>query len=279
MKMMSKDQLEKTGMMERYNKLKDILSGMESVMVALSGGVDSSLLLKASHDVLGDKVMAVTAKSPIRPEKEFSAASALTGELGVDQIVIDTREMEDEQVAGNDIERCYFCKKKIFSEVLKLAGEHGVNYVCEGSNADDDKAYRPGAKALKELGVRSPLKEAGLTKKDIRALSRELGLAAWNEPSQSCYLTRFPYNTKIAPDDIERVANAEEYLKSEGFTDVRVREYNDLARVEVPKERITDLFPVRSERIIEKFKELGYNYITIDLEGLRSGSMDEGRNG
>ncbi|MGB3057938.1 MAG: ATP-dependent sacrificial sulfur transferase LarE [Candidatus Omnitrophota bacterium] len=261
----------------KYGLLEDILKDMESAVVAFSGGVDSTFLLKAASLVLKDKVMAVTARSPIRCREELERAGRIAAGFGVRHMILDFPGLEDKNLANNSIERCYHCKKKLLTRLAEVAGEHGFNHVAEGSNADDDKSFRPGSKAIKELKVRSPLKEAGFSKNDIRTFSKEMGLETWDASPQSCLLTRFPYDEKVSALDLERVGEAERFLAGLGFRQVRVRVYGDLARIEVPLQTIgaaADKGP--SEKIIKKLKALGYKYITLDLEGYRTGSMDHG---
>ena len=248
---------------------------MGSALVAYSGGVDSTFLLAAASMVLKDKVIAVTAISPIRSEQDLKNARKLTHRLGIKHVVINSNELEDKNVKNNSAERCYFCKKNIFEKLLKLAGGYGLSRVCEASNASDANEYRPGEKAVQELKVASPLKEAGFTKKEIRSISKEMGLETWNAPSRSCLLTRFPYDSKIEIADLEKVKKAESFLQGLGFQQTRVRVYGDLARIEVPRESTSKLLEEKiSDKVINHFKALGYNYVTLDLEGYRTGSMD-----
>ena len=256
---------------DKIGIVKSILSSMGEVLIAYSGGVDSTLLLKIAKEVLGDKVLAVTARSETYPEEEIEAAVELAKSLGVKHQIIETKELEDERFISNPSDRCYFCKQELFSNLIKMANG---SFVLDGAHFDDLKDHRPGKKAAEELGVRSPLQEAKLTKEEIRAVSRELNLPTWNKPSLACLASRFPYGMRLTRENLKKVAEAERYLKSLGLKQVRVRHHSDSARIEVPKENIPLLFKKHKE-IIGKLKNLGYTYITVDLEGYRSGSMNE----
>ncbi|MFC1631330.1 ATP-dependent sacrificial sulfur transferase LarE [Candidatus Omnitrophota bacterium] len=262
--------------MEKLAVLKDILSGMESVLVAYSGGVDSTLLVKVSKDVLQDHVVAVTAQSETYPAREVKAAKEFAGIIGIKHIIINTKELENEDFAANSAQRCYYCKSELFTKLNELAREHGLNYVADGSNYDDTKDFRPGAKAACELGVRSPLKEAGFRKQEIRILSKELNLPSWNKPSYPCLSSRFPYGSRITSQELIRVNQAEELLATFGFSQLRLRVHGAVARIEVPQEEIPLLFgPGISEKVMSELKRIGYAYITVDLQGYRMGSMNE----
>ncbi len=263
-------------MKEKLEKLKDILKKMDSVLIAYSGGVDSTFLLKVAKDTLGEKVIAVTALSPTYPKEEFEQAEKMAKEMGVKHIVIETHELENPNFVNNPPRRCYYCKKELFSKLKKLANQNGIRWVADGSNFDDTKDFRPGMEASKELDIRSPLKEAELTKLDIRQLSKQMGLPTWNKPSFACLSSRFPYGTKINREDLARVEEAERFLKKLGLSQVRVRHHTNIARIEVPGEEIAKLVEDSYRvKIVKKFKNLGYTYITVDLEGYRSGSMNE----
>lgn len=260
----------------KYEDLKEIIRSMESLIVDFSGGVDSTFLLKAAHLTLGEKAAGITATSPTYPEREFKQACALAEEMGVRHFVVESNELEIPNFADNTDKRCYFCKSELFKISLDKARETGFKNVADGSNADDMKDYRPGKTAAGELGVRSPLQEAGLTKQEIRILSKELGLPTWNKPSFACLSSRFPYGTKITEERLDKVSRGEELLRELGFTQFRVRYHNETARIEVEPSLIPLFLDDKvRERIVEGFKSFGFIYVTLDLQGYRTGSMNE----
>jgi len=260
----------------KMTELKKILTEMESILIAFSGGVDSTFLLKVSHDVLGDRVLAVTARSETYPEREYRESVELAQSIGARHLTIETREIDNPGFAGNPPDRCYYCKSELFQRLQKVAQEESLHVVVDGSNADDVGDFRPGLKAACELGVRSPLKEAGLTKEDIREVSHELGLATWDKPAFACLSSRFPYGEEITDEKLAMVGAAEEILHALGCRQVRVRHHGDTARIEVPPEDIPRLASIEVRaKFVARFKEIGYQYITLDLEGYRSGSMNE----
>ena len=263
-------------MEEKLASLKGIVSNMGSVLIAFSGGVDSSFLLKVTHDVLKDKVVAATASSETYPASELEAARKIARELGVKHLIIQTEELSNQNFAKNSPQRCYFCKTELFTRLNKIAKEQGLNYVVDASNYDDLADFRPGMQAGQELGVKSPLKEARLTKAEIRSLSYKMNLATWDKPSLACLASRIPYGTKITREKLKRVDEGERFLRDLGIRQLRIRDHDGIARIEVAPEEMS-LFWQKDMTglIIDKLKKLGYTYVTLDLEGYRTGSMNE----
>jgi len=261
---------------KKINKLKKILKDMGSLIIAFSGGVDSSFLLKVAENVLGKNVIAVTAKSLTYPKREFEDAKRIARSLNCRQIIIDSNEMKIKEFRNNPKNRCYFCKKELFLKLISIKNKYNFNFVVDGTNYDDLNTFRPGLKALKELGIRSPLAEAGLTKEEIRKYSRLLNLTTWNKPSFACLSSRFPYGEEITKSKLKKIENAEDFLRSLGFRQIRVRYHYPIARIEIEKEEIPKILQSNiREKMIKKLKKIGFEYITLDLEGYRSGSMDE----
>lgn len=260
----------------KFSRLKEILEGYGSLLVAFSGGCDSTFLLKVARDVLGDRAMAVTARSETYPYREYEEAFHLAQDIGVRHLAIETSELSIEGFSSNPPDRCYFCKGELFQELLAVAAEHGMRYVADGASLDDASDHRPGMRAARELGIVSPLKEAGMTKDDIRELSRMLGLPTWDKPSFACLASRFPYGEEITSEKLTMVEQAEEFLRGLGFRQVRVRHHDKMARIEVSESDMDRFLEgcVR-ERVAAKLKEIGYTYVSLDLQGYRSGSMNE----
>jgi uncharacterized protein len=261
---------------EKYVRLQSILQNMQKAIVAFSGGVDSTFLLKVGHDVLKDNVFAVIATSETYPEKEIKEAVRLARLINVRYQLIQSREMENPDFVRNPPERCYYCKMELFSRIKEIANARGVRFVLDGANFEDVSDYRPGSRAAEELNIRSPLKEVNLVKSEIRTLSRYLGLPTWNKPAMACLSSRFPYYSVISSRALKQISQAEDYLQALGFSQLRVRHHDSIARIEIPPEQIPRfLDPDLRKKVVLEFTRLGYAYITLDLAGFRSGSLNE----
>jgi pyridinium-3,5-biscarboxylic acid mononucleotide sulfurtransferase len=261
---------------EKYENLKKYIKQLGSAVIAFSGGVDSTFLAKVCKDVLNDSCLAVTATSSTYPEREFKEALELAKEIGIRHKIIKSEELEIEGFSKNPIDRCYYCKSELFSKLKKVADDEGIEYVLDGTNADDTGDFRPGRRAAKELGVKSPLLECGFTKDDIREMSKRLGLPTWNKPAYACLSSRFPYGQEITSEKLSMVEKSEEYLLNLGFVGFRVRHHGDVARIELNPDQINMMLDENiRKKVVSKLKEIGFKYVSLDLEGYRTGSMNE----
>ena len=261
---------------DKYDFLKSYIKELGSVAVAFSSGVDSTLLLKVAHDELGDKCIALTGSSESFPQTEQEESNSFCEKEGIQQVLFFSNELQNEDYAKNPKDRCYHCKHILFSTMQKLAKENGVSYVLEGSNVDDLGDYRPGLNAIAELGIKSPLREAGLTKDEIRQLSKQLDLPTFQKQSFACLASRIPYGERITAEKLKRIEEAEDFLKKKGFSYYRVRIQDKLARIEVlPKDIERFMEENLRNEVVAYFKQLGFLYVTLDLQGYRTGSMNE----
>jgi len=261
---------------QKLDTLQRLLKDMGSLVLAYSGGVDSTFLLKVAKEALGDNVLAVTAVSPTYTQEEYERACKMARSLGVRHLSIQTKELENPEFLKNSPRRCYYCKKELFQELRTIADQEGISFVADASNQDDCSDYRPGRIAAKEAGIRSPLIEAGLKKNEIRELSREMGLPTWDLPAMACLASRFPYGEFLTLKKIKRVDQAEKFLRDLGFPQVRVRSHGEIARIEVHANLAKKLTNLEvGLKVVRELKRLGFVYVTLDLEGYRSGSLNE----
>lgn len=259
----------------KQNGLAENLRRLDSLLVAFSGGVDSSYLLAMAFKILGEKTIAVTARSPVHPERETEAAGNFAKHLGVEHLMIETTELSLSEFTANPRDRCYVCKKNLFAELKKIAEKKGVERIAHGANLDDLNDFRPGFRAAGEMGIIAPLIDAGLSKSDIRTLSREMNLETWNKPSMACLATRIPYGSRITPENLKMAEQGENAIFDLGFSVCRVRIHGGIARIELDPDEIEKAVsePVRST-IIKKFGEIGFSHTAVDMEGYSQGSMN-----
>ncbi len=258
----------------KYQALAEMVRGFGSVLISYSGGVDSTLLVKVAHDVLGDRAVAATGLSQTYADEEMTEASDIAREMGIEHIMVTTMELTDPRYADNTHQRCFFCKTELYGRLVQVAQERGLAFVLDGTNADDLGDFRPGIRAARELEVRSPLADVGLTKTEIREISETLGLRTWDKPAVACLSSRFAYGDPITVEKLRKVASAESAVKKLGFRGFRVRHHNDVARLEIrPEDRIEAV--ERADELTEAVRSAGYLHVALDLQGYRAGSQNE----
>ncbi len=261
---------------EKFEQLRALFREMEQALIAYSGGVDSTLVAKIAYDALGDRALAVTAVSPSLLPEELEDAKIQAATIGIPYKIVQTHEMENPNYTSNPVNRCYFCKSELHDTLKPIALELGYPYVVDGVNADDLHDYRPGIQAAKERGARSPLAEVGVTKVEVRQLSQQLGLPWWDKPAQPCLSSRFPYGEEITVAKLQRVGRGEIYLRKLGWQNLRVRSEGDTARIELPPEKIKEfVLTTDLQTLVSGFQDFGFIYVTLDLEGYRSGKLNQ----
>lgn len=259
---------------DKEARLTDLLDEMGSVLVSFSGGVDSSYLLKIAHRTLGSRAVAATGLSQTYAPEEMDDARIVAGEIGAELVIVDTAELTDPRYADNTHQRCYFCKTELYSRLIEVAGSRGLRYVVDGSNTDDLDDFRPGLRAAREFGVRSPLQEVGLTKVEIRSLSERLGLRTWDKPAVACLSSRFAYGDPITVEKLRQVAAAESAVRHLGFRGFRIRHHDDIARLEVPRDQFARAVE-HADELVDALRGAGYRHAVLDLAGYRTGSTNE----
>jgi uncharacterized protein len=263
-------------LLNKLEQLKALFAGMDRALIAYSGGIDSTLVAKVAYDVLGDRALAVTAVSPSLLPEDLEEASVQAAEIGIAHELVQTHELENPNYAANPINRCYFCKSELHDTLKPLALERGYPYVVDGVNGDDLSDYRPGIQAAKERGARSPLAEVGISKLEVREMAKHLDLACWDKPAQPCLSSRFPYGEEITITKLQRVGRAEAYLRKSGLKTLRVRSESDTARIELPPDQIQSfVLTTDLPTLVNHFQTLGFVYVTLDLEGFRSGKLNQ----
>ena len=263
-------------LIDKLEPLKRLFTEMERALIAYSGGIDSTLVAKVAYDVLGDRALAITAVSPSLLPEDLEDARVQAAEIGIAHELVQTHEMDNPNYTANPVNRCYFCKSELHDTLKPLALERGYPYVVDGVNADDLSDYRPGIQAAKERGARSPLAELGITKADVRALAKHLGLACWDKPAQPCLSSRFPYGEEITIAKLQRVGRAEASLRRMGLSTFRVRSEGDTARIELPAEQLKEfVLTTDLPTLVATFQSFGFLYVTLDLEGFRSGKLNQ----
>ena len=264
---------------EKRDRLLSILKGYGSLLVAYSGGVDSSFLLAMAREALNKNLIAVTSASPLYPQRETREAENFANSLGVEHIIVHSQIMHRDDFISNPKERCYLCKKNLIEDLLKIARARDIEYVAHGANVDDLSDYRPGYAATQEMGIKAPLVDANLTKNDIRRLSKQMNLSTWNKPQMACLASRIPYGTLITEKDLKMIEQAEQVLANIGFTGYRVRVHGKAARIEVDTKDIERIInPKTRSLVVEKLRKIGFSHVAVDLEGYRSGSMNRALN-
>ena len=260
---------------EKYSQIQQIMADLGSVVVAYSAGVDSTLVLRIARDALGERVVAATGLSDTYPDEEMAEARTLAAEMGVEHVMVRTEELTDPRYAMNSHQRCFFCKNELYGKLRELADQRGIPHIVDGTNADDLGDHRPGLRAARQIGVRSPLQEVGMTKAEIREISNELGLRTWDKPAFACLSSRFPYGTPITLEMLKQVADAERGIRQLGFRGFRVRHHDKLARLEVDPADFPRVLE-RHDEVVACIRAAGYRFVTLDLQGYRSGSLNEG---